>query len=446
MIKKIVSRKGSPLILFASGVDKFEPGTAAYFSLTDMLRSLCACKTLFEVNVAHLFSGDSWLRKMEKIVVSASDADQIEEMLRKRLGRYAGAYVDEISLISKYSGGMPRQAIRLLDSFLAVQNQKLNKAEAFFQAVENINRDFFAFSQRPENALMQNVNKHRFLETGLAALSGDTETARRAVFGNWVVLGPHMSEGRWRAFVNPLIKESFVDVAPEEPERALLKEYARQAGISEFGLEIDMDQAGWKDTLMNQLEAPVELNVTEILDSISSALLSKQRADRIIVAFKDKTVAHATRAYLEAKSNTYEYQVWDHHVIEDGAEISPLIKMMQSFMNKSVDIFSFEFAGDFSSNSLDELNVRRDSFVEKQLIWWIPKNKLNTYLGRWTQLRQFFQVYVLEEDLARSLSIDEIESDLDFMSELAESEGTASFSYVENLKVVLEYLKEVTHD
>jgi hypothetical protein len=94
---------------------------------------------------------------------------------------------------------------------------------------------------------------------------------------------------------------------------------------------------------------------------------------------------------------------------------------------------------------LDELNIRRDSFADKQLIWWIPKEKLGAYLGRWTQLRQLFQVYVLEEDLARSLSIDEIESDLNFMSELAESEGTASFSYIENLKIVLDYLKEVTH-
>ena len=96
-------------------------------------------------------------------------------------------------------------------------------------------------------------------------------------------------------------------------------------------------------------------------------------------------------------------------------------------------------------NSLDELNLRRDSFLDRQLIWWIPKDNLNSYLGRWTQLRQLFQVYVLEEDLAKSLSIEEIASDLEFMEELAESEGTASFSYVENLKLVLDYLKGVKH-
>ncbi len=448
LIKKIGSRKNSPLILFASGVDKFEPGTAAYFALTDILQMLCTYKTLFEVNAVHLFSGDSWIRKVEeKIIISVSGNNQIEEMLIKRLGRYAGTYAGEIPLIAKYSGGIPRQALRLLDSFLAVQKRMSNNGEAFFQAAENVNRDFFAFSQRPENAIMKIVNKNRFLETDLISLPGDKETAKRAVFGNWVVLEGHMQESRWQAFINPLIKESFVEVEPEEPERALLKEYARQTGISELGLDMNMNilQAGWRDTLMDQLEAPIELNVTEILDSISSALLSKQRADRIVIAFEDKVVAEAVRSYLVAKSNTYEYQVWSHHVIESDAETSPLIEMIQHFSERSVDVYSFEFAGDFSTASLDELNIRRDSFADKQLIWWIPKEKLGAYLGRWIQLRQLFQVYVLEEDLARSLSIDEIESDLNFMSELAESEGTASFSYIENLKIVLDYLKEVTH-
>jgi hypothetical protein len=445
LIKKIGSQKNDPLIFFASGVDKFEPGSSAYFELNDIFQILSAHKTLFEVNAVHIFSGDSWMRKMDKIVISASETGQIEKMLEKRLGRYAKTYAKEIPLIAAYSGGIPRQALRLLDSFLAVQKQMLNNYKAFFQAVENVNRDFFAFSQRPENALMQNVKKNQFLETDLISLSGDKETAKRAVFGNWLILKEHLQESRWKSFVNPVIKSSFVEIEPEEPEIALFKEYAKQTGISNFGLDANIDQIGWHETLLDQLETSIELNVTQILDSISSALLSTQRADRIIVAYKDKGIADAVRAYLEAKSNTYEYQVWSHYLLEDGQETSPLIKMIQLFPNQLVDVFSFDFSGDFSKKTLDELNLRRDSFIDKQLIWWIPKEKLSTYLGRWTQLRQLFQVYVLEEDLTKALSIDEIESDLDFMSELAESEGTASFSYVKNLKIVLDYLKEVNN-
>jgi hypothetical protein len=217
------------------------------------------------------------------------------------------------------------------------------------------------------------VNKNQFLETDLISLPGDKETARRAVFGNWVVLQEHMRESRWRAFVNPLIKSSFVEVEPEEPEFVLLKEYARQTGISDFGLDVDSHQAGWQKTLLDQLETPIELNVTQILDSISSALLSTQRADRIVVAFKNKVIADAVRAYLVAKSNTYEYQIWNHYLLEDDGKTSPLLKMIQSFSDQPVDVYSYEFSGNFSQNSLDELNIRRDSFIDKQLIWWIPK-------------------------------------------------------------------------
>ena len=446
LIGRIASLKKSPLVLFASGVDKFEPKTAAYFALNEIFQSLCFYKTLFEVNAVHLFSGDPWMRTLEKIFISAFETEQIELVLKKRLGIYAEPYTEEIHLVAEYSGGIPRQGLRLLGSFLASLKQKPNKNQAFSQAVENVNRDFFAFSQRPEEALMQNVNKNRLLETSLISLAGDLETAQRAVFGNWIILKNQMHETSWKAFVNPVIKESFIDITPEEPERKLLKKYARQKGISDFGLEVDINQTGWQDTLMDQLEAPIELNVTEILDSISSALLSKQRADRIIVAFENKVVASATRAYFEAKSNTYEYQSWSHDIIEENAEKSPLINMLQCFSEKPVDVHSFEFVGQFSKKALDELNVRRDCFFDKQLIWWIPRQQLRSYLERWTQLRQFFQIYVLDEDLARSLSIDDIESDLDFMSELVESNESAYFTYVENLRIVLDYLKELKHE
>jgi len=441
LVRVVSSRKDRSMILFASGIDKFQPGNAAYFALTEILHSLSAHKTLFEVNAVHLFHGDPWMGKMEKIILRPLGHGQIQEMLMKRLGRYAKTYTEDVALLTGYSGGIPRQALRLLDSFLAVQKRVPNKSEAFFSSVEQVNRDLFAFSPRPESALMKTVDKNRFLETGLISLFGDPETAQRAVFANWIILEAHMHESRWKAFVNPVIKDAFVEVSPQEPERALLKAYANQAGISDAGLDVDIHQDGWHQTLMDQLEMPIELNVTEILDSISSALLSTQRADRVIIAFEDKGVANAVRAYLEAKSNTYEYQIWSHHVIK----ASPIFEMMAHFSEKNIDVHSFELPGDLSLDSLDELNLRRDWFFDRQLIWWIPKDKLNVYLGRWTQLRQLFQVYVLEEDLAKSLSVDEIASDLEFMEELTESEGTASFSYVENLKIVLDYLAGVKH-
>jgi hypothetical protein len=183
--------------------------------------------------------------------------------------------------------------------------------------------------------------------------------------------------------------------------------------------------------------------VTEILDSISSALLSEKRADRVVVAYENKAVADVARAYFEAKSNTYEYQIWMHRKIREGTDESPLMQILRAFSEKTADVYSFEFEGVFSRESLDELNVRRDSLIDKQLLWWVPKDNLHVYFERWIQLRQLFQVYVLEEDLAKSLKIEDIEADLAFMEELAELEGTATFSYVENLRIVLEHLKAI---
>ncbi|MBF0546696.1 MAG: hypothetical protein HQM08_19775 [Candidatus Riflebacteria bacterium] len=444
LVNKTTSLTGSTLFFFASGVDKFEPGTAAFFSLTEALHTLRRYRTLFEVNAVHLFSGDSWTTGLEKIILTPSTDDQVEKMLEKRLGAYSKSYSKEIPLISKYSGGLPRQAVRLLDYFLVNQKKTKNRLSALNQAVENINRDFFAFSLRPESMLLKNVNNKRFLEANMISLPGDTGTAKRALFGNWIIINGQLTDNRWDAFVNPIVKGSFIKIKPEEPEFALLKNYARQTGISEIGLDGNTQLLGWQNALVERLESPIALNITDILDSISSALLSKQRADRIIIAFENREVFEAVRAYLEAKSNTYEYQIWKHYKL-DSLKESPLLKMLEYFSETSVDVFSFEFSGNFPQNSLDELNIRRDSFTDKQLIWWIPKNKLKTYLERWTQLRQLFQVYVLEEDLAKSLTVKDVQSDLDFMKELEEPENSAASLYVKNLQIVLDYLKEVMH-
>lgn len=438
------SKQGTP-ILFASGLDKFEPGTAAYFSLHEILSVLSKYKTLFEVNIVHLFSKEPWMRGLERVTIPVFELNAIEEMLIKRLGRYVQAYASEIPLLAEYSGGVPRQALRLLDSFKAVQKGKPDKLEAFYQAVGNVNRDFFAFSQRPENTLMESVNRDKFLETDLISLPGDKETAMRAVFGNWILLNSSIRETRWQAKVNPLIRDSFFGIHPDEPERVLLKEYARQKGISDVGLDVDLRRTGWQNTLIDEIETPIEMNLTEVLEAVSSALLSKDRADRIIVAYEDKTVCDAVRAYLEAQSNTYEYQVWAHHAIREDGQASPLQQMIRHLQDNAIDVHSFDLGGDLRKESLDELNLRRDSFAPVQLIWWVPKNRLNAYLSRWTQLRQFFQVFVLEEDLAKVLRIEDIESDLAFIRDLVEAEETAHFLYVKNLEIVLKYLRGVVH-
>jgi hypothetical protein len=98
---------------------------------------------------------------------------------------------------------------------------------------------------------------------------------------------------------------------------------------------------------------------------------------------------------------------------------------------------------DFSDNQLEQLNLFRDNLIDKQIILWIQKDDLNKYLVHWTRLRQLFDVFVLEENLEKFLTKEDIQSDIDFMRELIEDGESAPKSYVKNLEKVLTYLKGV---
>jgi len=445
VVVAIGEKLGRPLMFLAAGVDKFQPCSPEYFGLSAPLTALAFFKTLFEVNAVHLFTDDPWTKHLEKVVLTSSSQQWIEEMLSKRLGVYAQSYQLEIPILAAFSGGIPRQALRLLDHFISQQKRNINRKEVLINSVESVNRDFFSYSKRPKYDLLKYVSKHKMLETSYISLPGDAETALNAVFGNWLILKQQKNESQWEAFINPVIKNSFDDTISDDPEIALLKKYALQQGMGVSGLDINTEVAGWQQSLLNAIEEPIELNVTEILDAIASALLSGQREDRIIVAYENKANFDAVHAYLEAKSNTYEYQVWRHCIVEGGEGYSPLLKMLEILADKSVDIYSVDLVGDFTIEQLAELNIRRDTFLDKQLIWWIPRNNLAKYLIHWTQLRQLFKVFILEDDISKSLKVEEIEADLKFMEDLVESEKTAAFSYVSNLKKVLTYLKEAKH-
>lgn len=441
ILQEIESILGRRIFILASGVDKFELGTSAYISLSEPLTVLASFKTLFEVNAVHLFANDRWTQGLKKEVLAASSPFWIEAMLSKRLGVYAQVYKNKIPSLAAYSGGIPRQALRLLDHFIIQQKHYTDQNDAIIHCVEAVNRDFFSFAKKPKNEFLKAVAKQNYLETTLVSITGDQETAMRAVFGNWIILKRPQQDSRWQVLVNPVIKSSFADLSIDDPEMLLLKKYADQQGMSAHGLDIDIQMKEWQETLRGVIDHPLALNITEILDTISSSLLSKNREDRIIVAYENHQNAEIVRAYLEAKSNTYEYQVWKHIAVLGGKQQWPLNEILNFFSDETIDIYSVDFVGDFTNEQLSELNLRRDTFIDKQLIWWIPKNKLAQNLVQWTQLRQLFQIFILEDDISKSLKIEEIDADIEFMQDLAESENTAEFSYVSNLKKVLNYLK-----
>ena len=72
--------------------------------------------------------------------------------------------------------------------------------------------------------------------------------------------------------------------------------------------------------------------------------------------------------------------------------------------------------------------------------WWIQQDDLKRYLGFWPQLRQFFRIYRLEDELWRGINMEGIQADIDLMKEMADESEPEG---VRRLLNVLVYLKEV---
>jgi len=453
--KRLEKSLGRPLFIFASGLDKYDPASAAFFSAQDVVSALSEFKTLYEVNAVHLFySPGSMFSSLDRLFIPVAEQEAVFEMLSKRMGTYAKPVRQELADLAKWSGGNPRQAIRLLTHFVtARKNRKWNNPECIIVAIHETVQDFFAFSPKPSIDLIKTIQQSGKIESSLFSLPGDRDTARLALYGNWIFISRMVDDASWVAVVNPIIKAAFdKSTTPEEPEVKLLKKYAEETDTSAIGLSIHRvdeikgeektgDQLLW-DFLASGVEQPMQTNLGEIFDILSGALLSKDRADRAIIAYKDSNVVEAARAYLLAKANTYEYQRCLHFNLEGGAGKRPL-EQLEEILSKDTDIFSFEFSGEWEKAQLKALDKKRDCFLDYQMIWWIPLAELKKYLPHWIHLRQLFEVFVLEDELLGSISAEEVEADLAFFEELVESENSAEANVVKNLKTVLEYLKRV---
>ena len=490
----LINNVESPLFIFASGIDKYDTKSAAFLSLNSSIKILSNYKTMFEVNAVHLFIADitsPFSFNNEKVFIPIVSDKEIIEIINKRMGVYSEPIKEELELITRWSGGNPRQAIRLLTHYQSARkNKALDKTGRLANAIKRTTDDLFAYSNKPSSDLIRIILKDKRIETSLLNLTGDKETAQGALYGNWIFITQSSTNGSWPAIVNPLVKPFFENGKNimAEPEQKLLSQYAEINEMSATGLGFNIlsatddhtgnswsqdstvmilnaeddhkednneenktkiiyknpfrngDELLW-DYLSRGIENPLPLNLIEILDIISAALLSIDRKDRIIVGYRDKKILNAARAYLFAKANSYEYQRFEHLTLLGGKDKEP-IKKLEEIMDLDTDIISLEFSGKWTDKQLNALDKYRDRFIKCQMIWWIPLEDLKNYLPHWVQLRELFEFFILEDELLGSLSIKDIESDLAFYEDLVESDESAESSMVENLNIVLDYLKE----
>ena len=449
----IQNKINRPLFVFASGIDKFDTESAAYFSLQSIIQTILPYKTLFEMNAVHLFYTSKDLSLIDKLFLPPMTNEKIEEILNKRMGIYATTEKDELSVLSKWAGGNPRQAIRLLTYFETAKKQRNNDPlNCISSAIHFTTRDFFAFSSKPSLKIMRYIKNNEKIVANEFSLPGDKDTARRALYGNWFFIAGVTQDSTWTAKINPLVKGAFDEaINLEEPEFRALRLYAEQHDISSTGLSFltnyDLAEARsgeqiFYDLFSKNIEHPISSNLTEVLDIMAAALLSKNRPDRVIIAFKDFSVVESARAYLFAKANSYEYQSYSHAVITGGETKTPLQDFLEH-LQEDTDIYSIQFENSWTKEQLQSFDKLRDRLTQYQMIWWIEYDKLTKYLQEWVQLRQLFEIFILDDELLGSLSIEDIEGDLAFFEDLVDDEAGQEAKVVANLKIVLTYLKSV---
>jgi hypothetical protein len=440
IIEEIENAKADKLLFFASGIDKYKPLSAGFFSLQSSLEILSKHKTFFEVNAVHLFDNKWILKNTHKIFLGTLKDNEVVNLLNRRKGVYVNSIKEVLNNIAFFSGGNPRQALRLLINYEFFKKELNTSKKALHLGIKKTSQDLFSFAEKPSQELINYVEKERSLSTNLLSLTNDKDTAQEALYGNWVFIQGEKEGIKWNAIVNPIVKLfSNMDLSPEEYEMLLLRKYGENYSISPTGMTFHAEDEKFSDAAKLELTQVVvesfKLNLTEALDFLSSSLLSSSRQDRVIIAFKDKEIMLAVKAYIFSKVLSRDNLNIFEKVLNKEENLSS--QLQRDISENESSVYSFVFDEDFPEEQIAEVDKIRDRLIHKEILWWIPFNLLSKYLQKWTQLRQLFQIVILDDEILNSLNIKQIEEDIEFYSKVKINDKLM----MERLVLVLRYLE-----
>ena len=438
--------------IIAEGIDKFNPDTLDYFSLKDTLTFLANTKTLFEVNAVHLFQKQDFRTGIPKLFVGGIGEDMLVQMLRKRLGSYASVCQEAFSLIGNYSGGNARQALRLLNAYYFRRTQRQNDhTAAIALACHQVGKDLLNMPYgRFPTELFTVVKRDKYIEGSLFTDRKTSEGANDAVYHNWLYMQDEpalATPTQWPTLINPLIDEAieWKKDAPRTPEEEAVRKWAQDHGISPVGLNLPVDDDGkpaW-DQFWEKIESSSKeetLNIIGVLEEIGAGLFGVERQDRIIITYRERGNLEAVRDFLVGETNTYSPFTCEEIILEGGEDREPVIELLTGLADRDPNrIYSVELTGKWTEAQLRNLDHRRDILANLQMLWWIQQDDLKRYLRFWPQLRQFFRVYRLEDELWRGVTTEDIQADIDFIKDMSEDSDPEG---VRRLHNVLVYLKE----
>ena len=431
ILKTLEEKAGRPLRIFCEGVDKFATGTSDMQSLAPVLDLLAEFKTVFEVNAVHLF-GDTWKwQRVPRLYVSSFEEPTIVELLLKRLGVYEAGRRDVLPAIARFSGGNPRQALRLLMAYdFARGAKRMLKEDALGYACRRVRDDYLylSFDAVPREILAV-VDRDGFVRSGLVAGVGPLTPAADAVYKNWLILGTKPGDDdKWPARLNPLLQSArlVTDALPDSPEMAAIKRWAERRGVSPYGLDFDAScksSAEVLSAISSSSSSMDVLNIVELLDTVAAALFSVDRRDRVLVAYRDPSVMEVARNYLAGKASEMGFSPvvsLDLGAMAEGERLAGLFAALTDMEGHA--IYSILLPQSPDKLFLRQLDRRRDVFIPYEMLWWVRMEDLHLCLQEWPQLRQLMSVYILEDELLGSLTADDVQADLNYLA-LLEKDG-----------------------
>ena len=440
--------------IIAEGIDKFSPRTPEYFSLKDTLTFLAKTKTLFEVNAVHLFREQDFRSGIRKLFIGGIGEDLLGQMLQKRLGAYAPVYQQAFSLIANYSGGNARQAIRILNAYYFRRTQsKINHVEAIALACHQVGKDLLNVpSGHFPTDIFTVVKRDNYIEGSLLTDpdSRTSEGANDAIYHNWLFIQDepdHAKPTQWPVVINPLIDEAIEWKAdtPKTPEEEAIRKWAQNHDISPLGLNLPVGDNGEPvcEKFWEQIELSSEketLNIIGVLEEIGAGLFGVERQDRIIITYRERGNLEAVRDFLIGEANTYSPFRCEEIILEGGEDRKPVIELLMWLTDRDPHrIYSVEVIGKWTDAQLRNLDHRRDILDNLQMLWWVQQDDLKRYLRFWPQLRQFFRIYRLEDELWRGITKEEIQADINFIKDMSDELDPEGVRRLLNVLVYLKY-------
>ncbi|MBA7635348.1 hypothetical protein ES703_42949 [subsurface metagenome] len=429
---------GRPPFIFCEGIDKyqFSGGDIRLFSPTLSVLSKSPGKVLYELNLLYIVNLDfEWQRQDASIVIlTSSDETKIRELLVSRTGIYSNYRWSIFPILSKLSGGNPRQAVRLQAEFeYAYEKLMKSKGEAVQYSCDRVRTDFLrsgsaGFSMEH----LKTVKKDGFF----------VPFEEAPLYWNWILATAEPSIGKIPVKINPLLLpaiESFESLTPEDPEVEKLKLWAQEHDTSPFGLTIpaEMKIEGFIDEMNKSGLTEPALSLEKIFNALASFFLNQRFNSLYLILYQDLEVARLASDYVCGKASVLAEKWFADEIIDKNvSSFNQYTELLEK--HDGLSLFYDEL---LDSDDVIWCEIKRDQLIGKRIIFWAKKDIGISYLDVWPHLRQFIRVLELEKEIWRDISPEDIEADLKLLEEVAVPDEQKRISK-EKLERVLLSLKK----